>query len=108
MKAKIIIAIVAILAILGGTFAGLWFFTDVFNFLKPENEVFSNQVEKALNIEEAKFVDYSDFLKEYKEMLMPLIDTFEKKYGPLKAGSNNTSKWKWINSPWPWEPQEDD
>lgn len=47
-------------------------------------------------------------LKEYKEMLMPLIDTFEKKYGPLKAGSNNTSKWKWINSPWPWEPQEDD
>ena len=65
---KIIIAIVAILTVLGGTFAGLWFFTDVFNFLKPENEVFSNQVEKALNIEEAKFVNYSDFLKEYKEM----------------------------------------
>ena len=65
---KIIIAIVAILVVLGGTFAGLWFFTDVFNFLKPESEVFSNQVEKALNIEEAKFVNYSDFLKEYKEM----------------------------------------
>lgn len=68
MKAKIIIAIVAIVAVLGGTFAGLWFFTDVFNFLKPENEVFSNQIEKALNIEEAKFVNYSDFLAEYKEM----------------------------------------
>lgn len=65
---KIIIAIVAILVVLGGTFAGLWFFTDVFNFLKPENEVFSNQIEKALNIEEAKFVNYSDFLNEYKEM----------------------------------------
>lgn len=65
---KIIIAIVAILVVLGGTFAGLWFFTDVFNFLKPESEVFSNQVEKALNIEEAKFVNYSDFLNEYKEM----------------------------------------
>ena len=65
---KIVIAIVAILTVLGGTFAGLWFFTDIFNFLKPENEVFSNQIEKALNIEEAKFVDYSDFLKEYKDM----------------------------------------
>ena len=65
---KIVIAIVAILTVLGGTFAGLWFFTDIFNFLKPENEVFSNQIEKALNIEEAKFVDYSDFLNEYKDM----------------------------------------
>lgn len=65
---KIIIAIVAILVVLGGTFAGLWFFTDVFNFLKPANEVFSNQVEKALNVEGAKFSDYSDFLKDYKEI----------------------------------------
>lgn len=65
---KIIIAIVAILVVLGGTFAGLWFFTDVFNFLKPANDVFSNQMEKALNLEGAKFADYSDFLKEYKEM----------------------------------------
>lgn len=69
MKAKkIIIAIVAILVVLGGTFAGLWFFTDVFNFLKPANDVFSNQIQKALNLEGAKFSNYSDFLKEYKEM----------------------------------------
>lgn len=72
MKAKKIIipivAVVAILAILGGTFAGLWFFTDVFNFLKPANDVFSNQLEKALNLEGAKFTDYSDFLKDYKEV----------------------------------------
>ena len=65
---KIIIAIVAILVVLSGTFAGLWFFTDLLNFLKPENEVFSNQLEKALNVEDAKFVNYSDFLKEYDEM----------------------------------------
>ncbi len=69
MKAKkIIIAIVAILVVLGGTFAGLWFFTGVFDFLKPVNNVFSNQLEKALNLEGAKFSNYSDFLKEYKEM----------------------------------------
>ncbi|MCR5146666.1 MAG: hypothetical protein K6B70_04910 [Clostridia bacterium] len=72
MKAKKIILpiviIVAILAILGGTFAALWFFTDIFNFLKPANEVFSSQLEKALNLEGAKFTDYSDFLKDYKEM----------------------------------------
>ena len=69
MKAKkIIIAIVAILVVLGGTFAGLWFFTDVFNFLKPANDVFSNQIQKALNLEGAKFSNYSDFLEEYKEM----------------------------------------
>ena len=65
---KIIIAIVAILVVLGGTFAGLWFFTDIFNFLKPESEVFSNQIEKALNIEGAKFADYSEFLNDYKEV----------------------------------------
>lgn len=69
MKAKlIIIVIIAILVVLGGTFAGLWFFTDVFNFLKPANDVFSNQIEKALNLEGVKFSNYSDFLKEYKEM----------------------------------------
>ena len=69
MKAKkIIIAVVAVLVVLGGTFAGLWFFTGVFNFLKPANDVFSNQIEKALNLEGAKFSNYSNFLKEYKEI----------------------------------------
>lgn len=72
MKAKKIIipivAVVAILAVLGGIFAGLWFFTDLLNFLKPANDVFSNQIEKAFNLEGAKFTDYSDFLKDYKEV----------------------------------------
>lgn len=72
MKAKkIIIPIVivlVVLAILGGSFAFLWFKTDVFNFMKPSNEVFENQVEKALNIENAKFANYSDFLNRYKKV----------------------------------------
>ena len=72
MKAKkVIIPIVIVLivlAALGGTFAFLWFKTNLFNFLKPTGEVWENQIEKALNLEGAKFSDYSDFLKEYKDM----------------------------------------
>ena len=71
MKAKkAIIAVIITLLVLCGIGAGgfcLWKFTDIFNFLKPANEVFSNQMEKALNMEGAKFTDYSDFLKEYKD-----------------------------------------
>lgn len=71
MKAKkiilAIVIIIAILSVLGGIFACLWFFTGIFNFLKPANDVWTNQMEKALNVEGAKFSDYSDFLKEYKE-----------------------------------------
>lgn len=71
MKAKkAIIAVIITLLVLCGLGAGgfcLWKFTDLFNFLKPANEVFSNQMEKALNMEGAKFTDYSDFLKEYKD-----------------------------------------
>lgn len=47
-------------------------------------------------------------INEYKEMMKPIRALFEEKYGPLMAKSNNTNKWKWINSPWPWDPQEDD
>lgn len=65
---KSIIAIIAVLVVLGGTFAGLWFFTDVFNFLKPANEVFSSQLEKALDVEGVKFENYSNFLKDYEEI----------------------------------------
>lgn len=69
MKAqKIIIAVIVILVVLGGTFAGLWFFTGIFDFLKPANDVFSSQLEKALNLEGAKFSNYSNILKEYKEI----------------------------------------
>ena len=51
-----LIAILLILIISGGVFAILWFFTGVFNFLKPTNDVFANQLEKAFNLEGAKFI----------------------------------------------------
>ncbi len=70
MKTKkiVIIAIVAILVVLGGTFAGLWFFTDIF---KPKQETVAKEatdIEKALNLEGARFSNYSEFLKQYKEV----------------------------------------
>lgn len=70
MKSKktLIIAIVAIIVALGGTFAGLWFFTNVFDFLKPANDAFVDQAEKVLNLEGVKFENYSSVLEEYKEI----------------------------------------
>lgn len=72
MKAKkIIIPIVivlVILATLGGVFAFLWFKTSLLNFLKPSEDVFADQIKKAFNLEDAKFSDYSESLKKYKDL----------------------------------------
>lgn len=72
MKAKkIIIPIVivlVILATLGGVFAFLWFKTSLLNFLKPSDDIFADQVKKAFNLEDAKFSNYSESLKEYKDL----------------------------------------
>ena len=74
MKAKkIIIAVVAILVVLGGTFAGLWFFTDVLNFMKPDKKTAGSvnqeatDLEKALHVEGARFSNYSEFLEKYED-----------------------------------------
>ena len=56
---KAIIIIVSALVVLGGAFAGLWFFTDVLNFLKPANENFSVQLDKVLGTE--KNLSYSEY-----------------------------------------------
>lgn len=34
-----------------------------------------------------------------------ILNTYEKKYGPLSLSSRylNNNKWSWDNSPWPWE-----
>ena len=86
MKAKkIIIPIVivlVILATLGGVFAFLWFKTSLLNFLKPSEDVFADQIKKAFNLEDAKFSDYSESLKKYKD----LSDK------PVKAKLNVTAK----------------
>ena len=56
---KAIIIIISALVVLGGVFAGLWFFTDVLNFLKPANENFCVQLDKVLGTE--KNLSYSEY-----------------------------------------------
>lgn len=56
---KAIIIIISALVVLGGVFAGLWFFTDILNFLKPANQNFAVQLDKVLGTE--KNLSYSEY-----------------------------------------------
>ena len=47
-------------------------------------------------------------LEEYQRKLEPIVKLYEEKYGPLFASNNDTNKWRWVKSPWPWETEEDD
>lgn len=46
-------------------------------------------------------------LKQYKEMLKPLVDEYEQKYGALQKRAVEGNRWSWIKAPWPWESEED-
>lgn len=41
--------------------------------------------------------------KEYNEKLNVLKSKYEYNYGPLCSFNINSSKWTWIDSPWPWD-----
>lgn len=65
---KAIIIIIAVIVVLGGAFAGLYFFTDVFNFLKPASDNFSIQVDKLLGSEEnLSYSEYEENLNKLKQ-----------------------------------------
>lgn len=39
-----------------------------------------------------------------KQKYMVVAAEYERRYGPLTAANGvSGSKWKWVNSPWPWE-----
>ncbi len=42
-------------------------------------------------------------LEEYRQRLEQQVKEFEDKFGPMGETSKNTSRWAWINGPWPWE-----
>ena len=46
-------------------------------------------------------------MKEYKDMLKPLVAEYEEKFGPLTKSMTNPNNWRWIKGPWPWENEED-
>lgn len=47
-------------------------------------------------------------LEEYRQRLARAVKEHEEKYGPLGQTSSETSRWAWINGPWPWQNEEDD
>lgn len=74
---KIIIAIVAILVILGGIAAGL-FFSGLFDYMKPARKAWNSQVEKALGLDGVKLTDYSETLEDYKDIIQkPFTANFD-------------------------------
>ena len=42
-------------------------------------------------------------LEEYRRRLQQQVKEFEEKFGPMGETSRDTSRWAWINGPWPWE-----
>ena len=81
-KKKIVITLVVILVILLITVLTLgicsWFFTGLFDTVKPANKEFQKQLGRVLNTEGAKVSDYSDFLDDYKEVYnKPVEGKFE-------------------------------
>ena len=48
----------------------------------------------------------SDMLKkraEYERELMPLVESFEQRFGPLTKAESMTNTWSWVKDPWPWD-----
>lgn len=54
------------------------------------------------NCEAAKKLD------ECRAMIKKLTKEYEEKYGTLTESSSNTSRWQWINGPWPWETEDNE
>ena len=79
---KAIIAIITVLVLAIGTCTCLYFFTDVFNFLKPTSETFTVQAKKLFGINEQKYSEYEKNLNKLK------IDNSYTSEGELKANLN--------------------
>ena len=47
-------------------------------------------------------------LEEYRQRLARMVKEYEEKFGPMGELSSQTSRWAWINGPWPWERTGDD
>jgi len=41
-----------------------------------------------------------------KKKCEKLMEEYENKYGPIKEPKNETNRFSWISSPWPWENEE--
>ncbi len=41
--------------------------------------------------------------EDYVRQLLPLVESFEQKYGPLTKADGGVNKWAWVKDPWPWD-----
>ena len=54
--------------------------------------------------------DNEDTIKKmnmFKEKAAPLVEKYERKYGPLTKSETEMNNWSWIKAPWPWESEDD-
>lgn len=63
---KVIISIIIILVLIAGIFSGLYFFTDIFSFLRPANDNFMRQAYKLMGGEKLSYKEYESNIKNYK------------------------------------------
>lgn len=45
--------------------------------------------------------------EEYQKAADELTAQYEAAYGPLHENPQNTNRWAWVASPWPWENDEE-
>ena len=45
-------------------------------------------------------------IKEYQEILRPLYNEFESKFGPLTLKGERMNHVAWVKNPWPWDLEE--
>ena len=41
--------------------------------------------------------------EEYEAQLKPLVQQFEKQFGPLTKDETAVNTWNWVKDPWPWD-----
>ena len=45
-----------------------------------------------------------EYFNKHNSRLAELTEKYENKYGPLTfKGNDSSDRWKWVDSPWPWE-----
>lgn len=44
--------------------------------------------------------------EEYSRQLTPLIQEYERQFGPLTKADGTTNTWAWVSDPWPWDTEE--
>lgn len=48
-----------------------------------------------------------DFLRETRRRYSEAAETFERQFGPLRAGNSEAMRsWEWVEGPWPWEVEQ--